>query len=95
MSRLVHNPGDKDMLSSIDLADTYVNSLELRRCPFCGEEAEVYAGSMCGRIRVVVLCSKCKCSTPSEFTGHELIGGKDIMVYDAISAAAARWNRRQ
>ena len=52
---------------------------ELKPCPFCGGEAEIYDGIIFGSRQYEPRCVKCECA---------------IGLYDTEEQAAVAWNRR-
>lgn len=102
MSKFVHKDG-REMLGQTVLKEVkrYAEALELPFCPFCGGDAEVGLGPLDKMPYVLIRCSKCYCMTKLINAGyHEPEGNSDpkfwgANVREAITAAAARWSRRQ
>ena len=76
----------------------YMNNIELKRCPFCGGQAELCQGEVMGRTVVYVKCKECHCFGHDEFEGwtmgFENNPSKYRSLEDAKRIAASNWNRR-
>lgn len=73
-------------IGTVEQVKETLKEMKLKPCPFCGGEAEIYAGD-----GVFVICKKCSCRTRSiddRYSRSRTIGG-------AIDAVIKRWNRRE
>ena len=74
-------------------------SIDLKRCPFCGGEAEITkCGIICDEAYVVV-CKECKARTRMEFVYKPKVDEatdktKDDFIREAREASVKKWNRR-
>ena len=63
-----------------------MNKIELKSCPFCGDEADIYVGN-----GVMVVCKNCGCYTPHLEDACALINRyKNNIIYEIIE----NWNMR-
>lgn len=74
------------------------NNIELKRCPFCGGQAELCQVEVVGRTVVYVKCNECASFGRKEFEGWTMGFKEHPAKYrsleDAKRNAASNWNRR-